>query len=75
MQCHFDRTPPLRYARLMNRDVDVIIVGGGHAGTEAAAVAARMGARVALVNFDKTTIGAMSANISGRRARATRNCR
>ena len=62
MQCHFDRTPPLRYARLMNRDVDVIIVGGGHAGTEAAAVAARMGARVALVSFDRTTIGAMSCN-------------
>ena len=41
---------------------DVIIVGGGHAGVEAAAVAARMGARAALVTFDLSTIGAMSCN-------------
>lgn len=41
---------------------DIIIVGGGHAGVEAAAVAARMGARVALVSFDIATIGAMSCN-------------
>jgi tRNA uridine 5-carboxymethylaminomethyl modification enzyme len=46
----------------MNCDFDIIIVGGGHAGTEAAAVASRMGARVALVSFDRTTIGAMSCN-------------
>ena len=46
----------------MHSDVDILVIGGGHAGTEAAAVAARMGARVALVNFDKTTIGAMSCN-------------
>ena len=46
----------------MRSDVDILVIGGGHAGTEAAAVAARMGARVALVNFDKTTIGAMSCN-------------
>ncbi len=41
---------------------DVIIVGGGHAGVEAAAVAARMGARAALVTFELNTIGAMSCN-------------
>ncbi|MXP10850.1 tRNA uridine-5-carboxymethylaminomethyl(34) synthesis enzyme MnmG [Pseudoblastomonas halimionae] len=41
---------------------DIIVVGGGHAGCEAAAVAARMGARVALVNFSRETIGAMSCN-------------
>lgn len=46
----------------MSRDFDIIVVGGGHAGTEAAAVAARMGMRVALVSFDKNTIGAMSCN-------------
>ena len=41
---------------------DVIIIGGGHAGTEAAAAAARRGARVALVSFSSSTIGAMSCN-------------
>jgi tRNA uridine 5-carboxymethylaminomethyl modification enzyme len=52
----------LRYARGMSLNFDIIVVGGGHAGTEAAAVAARMGARVALVSFDRHTIGAMSCN-------------
>ena len=41
---------------------DVIVVGGGHAGVEAAAVGARMGCRVALVTFDRQKIGAMSCN-------------
>ncbi len=41
---------------------DVIIVGGGHAGTEAAAAAARLGASVALVSFDPALIGTMSCN-------------
>ena len=50
------------YARPMTTDFDIIVVGGGHAGTEAAAVAARMGLRVALVSFDKDMIGAMSCN-------------
>jgi tRNA uridine 5-carboxymethylaminomethyl modification enzyme len=44
------------------REFDIIVVGGGHAGCEAAAVAARMGARVALVTFDRGTVGAMSCN-------------
>lgn len=44
------------------REFDIIVVGGGHAGCEAAAVASRMGARVALVSFDPATIGAMSCN-------------
>lgn len=43
-------------------DFDIIVVGGGHAGVEAAAVAARMGTRVALVTFDRRTVGAMSCN-------------
>jgi tRNA uridine 5-carboxymethylaminomethyl modification enzyme len=46
----------------MKQDFDIIVIGGGHAGCEAAAVAARMGARVALVSFDPDTIGAMSCN-------------
>lgn len=41
---------------------DIVVIGGGHAGCEAAAVAARMGARVALVSFDLSTVGAMSCN-------------
>ncbi|MFC6789283.1 tRNA uridine-5-carboxymethylaminomethyl(34) synthesis enzyme MnmG [Methylobacterium komagatae] len=41
---------------------DVIVVGGGHAGVEAAAAAARCGAVTALVTHDPATIGAMSCN-------------
>jgi tRNA uridine 5-carboxymethylaminomethyl modification enzyme len=41
---------------------DVIVIGGGHAGTEAASAAARFGARVALVTHSAVTIGEMSCN-------------
>src|SRR6478736_821473 len=41
---------------------DVIVIGGGHAGCEAASAAARMGARTALVTHSFATIGAMSCN-------------
>ena len=41
---------------------DIIVVGGGHAGVEAAAAAARMGATVALVTFARGQVGAMSCN-------------
>ena len=46
----------------MREFYDIIVVGGGHAGTEAAAAAARMGASVALLSFSRGQIGAMSCN-------------
>lgn len=48
----------------LRRVVDVLVVGGGHAGCEAAAVAARMGARVALLTHARATVGALSCNPS-----------
>lgn len=46
----------------MNSNFDVIVIGGGHAGTEAAAAAARLGARTALLTHRADTIGEMSCN-------------
>ena len=46
----------------MNKIYDVIVVGGGHAGCEACAAAARTGAKTALVTHHIDTIGAMSCN-------------
>lgn len=46
----------------MRISYDVIVIGGGHAGCEAAAAAARLGAQTALITLSKDTIGAMSCN-------------
>lgn len=44
------------------KQFDVIVIGGGHAGCEAAAASARMGAKTALITLKKDTLGAMSCN-------------
>ena len=46
----------------MSQRFDIIVVGGGHAGAEAAWAAARMGATVALVTMQADAIGRMSCN-------------
>ncbi|NKN39144.1 tRNA uridine-5-carboxymethylaminomethyl(34) synthesis enzyme MnmG [Agrobacterium sp. a22-2] len=46
----------------MKKQYDVLVIGGGHAGCEAAAAAARMGAATALVTHKAETIGTMSCN-------------
>ena len=47
---------------IMVNSFDIIVVGGGHAGVEAAAAAARMGARVGLITMRRASIGEMSCN-------------
>jgi tRNA uridine 5-carboxymethylaminomethyl modification enzyme len=53
---------PTNHEPTMDLRFDVIVIGGGHAGCEAAAAAARMGASAALVTHRFATIGAMSCN-------------
>src|SRR5947208_5210293 len=51
-------TPPHSF----ETDFDVVVIGAGHAGTEAAVAAARLGARVGLITSALETIGQMSCN-------------
>lgn len=43
-------------------DFDIVVIGGGHAGSEAAAAASRVGLRVALVTMSKSNLGELSCN-------------
>src|SRR3978361_2316365 len=64
----FDQVPAFGFCYLtievaaMKNSFDVVVIGGGHAGCEAAAAAARMGASTALITHRFATIGAMSCN-------------
>ena len=46
----------------MRKDYDIIVIGGGHAGCEAAMAASRMGSSVLLITMDMTKFGQMSCN-------------
>ena len=55
-------------------DFDVIVVGGGHAGIEAAHAAAKMGSKTLLITLNIDTIGLMPCNPASRRCGQRAHC-
>ena len=53
---------PQKYTRIMTKNYDVIVIGGGHAGCEAATASANMGAQTLLITMDMNKIAQMSCN-------------
>jgi len=49
---------------MSKRDYDIIVIGGGHAGIEAACISAKLGSKVCLITLDKSKIGFMPCNPS-----------
>src|SRR5213079_115052 len=52
----------LDVVKTMWREFDIVVIGGGHAGAEAAWAASRLGANTALISLDPSRIGQMSCN-------------
>jgi tRNA uridine 5-carboxymethylaminomethyl modification enzyme len=62
MRDNFPHIPAMIEKSSSSKTFDVLVIGGGHAGCDAAAAAARMGARTALITHRLDTIGEMSCN-------------